>query len=884
VEGSGITGYVLVYMMSTASNPGNPSEWTAGSYTEVIIPGQTTSSYPISLPENTAAKPFYWWSIATVNSSGQKGTFPSPINFSIDNTAPNISVVELVQPVDTTLSTRIPTFTWRIPLTDYQDVASWTLEYASDIQLQQNRRTVTGLTNLSTIISGSYASISYTLPSAQELTNGTWYWHLSATDAAGNESAFTSVKSFVVNAGEETPVKVSLVSPPNGFENTPARPTFSWLQAQGATTYHLQVSTGSSFSSTIMDEDNIATTSYMAPSDMDPGTYYWRVTSNAPNAEWSDVWSFKISGEAPDQVILVSPSSGAQDMPTTPLFQWQALDGATSYTLEVATSTAFTNLVVNKPGLTSTSWGTASDWGANDPSELEGGTYYWRVSSDIADTTSAIWNFTIQTSTPEGPVGITVNVADLNGDPISAATVELTKDGETAGTGSTDAEGKITISNLESGTYSLEVTATGYKSYTETLNLSANTTKSVTLYRGAVIHGYVYYDNTQNPAPNVAVRIYESQTELQVVSDITDTNGYFIVDNVAEDKTYYIVVENYEDQKKQGVIAVDSPTTANAMTVIIKTEGEIIGVVQDEESAPLPGAKVTLRDSQGQFVSSASTNNMGSFTFKVTPGQYYVEVTLLGYEDYQGDIFTVEYKEVEDVGLITLASKTGTLVVTVQSGEGEVLEATVTVKDEAGNIINTISVTEGIASLEITVGTYTLEATAEGYQSQVATNIFVESGTQVQQDFILTPAPGSVKVYLTDTEGMPIPEAEVMLDGLSIGYTDDTGTLIISDVSPEDHTISVMKEGYADYTEIQTVNPGETLILELIMESGGIPLTYPAIVAVVAAIAAGSFFFLRGRGGEPSTKERKPTKGRERPRIPTGVRKEGLPRQSYRGK
>ncbi|MBU7043087.1 MAG: carboxypeptidase regulatory-like domain-containing protein [Theionarchaea archaeon] len=888
VESTGITGYVLVYMMSSSTNPGNPSEWTQGSYTEVIIPGQSTSSYTITLQENTTQKPYYWWSIATVNSSGLKGAFPSPINFSIDNTPPNISVVELVQPVDTTLSTRIPTFTWKIPLTNYQEVATWTLEYASDIQLQQNRKTISGLTNLSTIISGSNASISYTLSGSQEMTNGTWYWHLSATDAAGNSSAYTGVKSFVVNAGTEPPSKVQLVSPPNGFENTPVRPTFSWLQVSGASSYQLQVDNNSNFSSPEIDQTGIATTSYMAPSDLSPDTYYWRVISNASNAEWSDKWSFTISGEEVPQVILTSPSSGAQNMSSTPLFQWQALEGATSYTLEVATSTTFTNLLVNKSGLTTTSWGTAADWESNDPSELPEGTYYWRVSSNIADSTSAIWNFTVEAEeAPGGTVTLTLNVSNLNGDPISGANITLRKDGDTKATATCDAQGKAVIEDLESGTYSMEVSAAGYSSYAESVNLSSNTTKNVTLYRGAVIHGYIYYDNTQNPASNVAVRIYESQTELQVVSDITDTSGYFVVDNISGDKSYYIVVENYEDQKKQGIVPVEAPTTANAITIIIKTEGEIIGVIQDEAGSPLPGAKVTLRDGNNQFVNSTSSNNIGSFTFKVTPGKYYVEVTLFNYEDYKGDLFTVEYQEVEDLGLITLISKTGSLVVTVQDVDGNVLDATITVTDEMGALVDSISVSGGTASADLIIGTYTLEADAEGYMSQVASNVVIESGTTVSQDFMLSPAPGSIKVYIADFEGVPLADAEVYLDGESVGLTDETGSLTISDVTAEDHEISVVKEGYADYKEIQTVNPEETLILELTMEETGFNPLYIGAVVVVIIIAGGAFFFLRSRGpggGRPPGPKEKPSKGKERTRIPTGPRKEGLPRQSYRGR
>lgn len=880
VESSSVTGYVLVYITGTATSPGNPSTWAQGTYTEISILGQQTSSYTIQLAESTQDKPYYWWSIATVNAAGQKGAFPSPINFGVDNTPPNISVVELLQPVNTTLATRLPTFTWRIPLTSYQDVSSWTLEYAGDTQLQQNRTTISKLTNLSTIISGNFISLSFTLSSSQALSNGTWYWHVSATDAAGNVSAFTRVESFVVNAGAELPAKVQLVSPPNGGANIPAKPTFTWTQVQGATTYRLQVGTDTGFASPQIDQDGITTTSYTATADLQPGTYYWRVNSNASSAQWSDIWSFTVTGTTVKQVSLSTPGSGAQNLPSTPLFQWQALEGATSYTLEVSSSTTFSSLMVNRTGLTTTTWGAAADWEANDPKELPDGTYYWRVSSNLANSTSVVWSFTVKKTTG-GTLSLTVTVSNLNGEPLTGATVTLKKEGKTAATGNTDTSGRVVLSNLESGAYVLEVTLTGYTGYTETLNLSADTTKNITLYRGAVIHGYVYYDNTQNPAANVAVRVYETETQLQTVSDVTDTNGYFIVDNIAENKSYYIVVESYEDQKKQGIVPVSSPTAGNALTIIIKTEGEIIGVVQNEKGNPLPGAKITLKDSQGQFVTSTTTGNIGSFTLKVTPGKFYVEVTLAGYETFQGTLFTVEYKEIEDLGLITLTSNKGTLVVSVSSEEGVPLDATVAIKDAAGNLIDTLTVTGGQATAEVNIGTYNLEASAEGYQPMMATNIAIESGTTVTQDFVLSLAPGSVKIVLIDVEGLPIANAEAFIDGESKGKTDETGTLFIGEVPPGDHTISVVGEGYAEYKEIQTVNAAETLVLELTMEKPSLPLKYVAVIVVIAAAAVGGWFFLRARG-EPS--ERKPPRGREKPRIPTGARREGLPRQSYRGR
>ncbi|MBU7027953.1 MAG: hypothetical protein HXS48_13540 [Theionarchaea archaeon] len=58
---------------------------------------------------------------------------------------------------------------------------------------------------------------------------------------------------------------------------------------------------------------------------------------------------------------------------------------------------------------------------------------------------------------------------------------------------------------------------------------------------------------------------------------------------------------------------------------------------------------------------------------------------------------------------------------------------------------------------------------AERYQAQAVTNISVKSGTIVSQDFVLISAPGSVKILVTNTEGVPISDAEVFLDSESVG-------------------------------------------------------------------------------------------------------------------
>ncbi len=89
----------------------------------------------------------------------------------------------------------------------------------------------------------------------------------------------------------------------------------------------------------------------------------------------------------------VDPPDGAMDVDTTVDLTWTAVDGATSYSVEVATDDAFTNVVASVDGVS----GTTTTVG---PLE-EGTTYYWRVRGENdagAGPWSSAFSFTTLTS------------------------------------------------------------------------------------------------------------------------------------------------------------------------------------------------------------------------------------------------------------------------------------------------------------------------------------------------------------------------------------------------------------------------------------------------------------------------------------------------------
>ncbi|MGA7304631.1 MAG: T9SS type A sorting domain-containing protein [Rhodothermales bacterium] len=172
-------------------------------------------------------------------------------------------------------------------------------------------------------------------------------------------------------------------------------PTFMWGAVAEADTYRLQVSTASNFSSTVIDQSAIATNSYTPGAPLAIGTlYYWRVraTNAGGSSTYSTVWSF--TTEVSKQVILLSPSDGATGIDLSPNLMWNAVIGATSYSVQVSKSANMSSPIVDESSVAATSLSI----GPLDPSTI----YHWRVRADnaAADLWSSVWSFVTGTGAP----------------------------------------------------------------------------------------------------------------------------------------------------------------------------------------------------------------------------------------------------------------------------------------------------------------------------------------------------------------------------------------------------------------------------------------------------------------------------------------------------
>jgi hypothetical protein len=188
---------------------------------------------------------------------------------------------------------------------------------------------------------------SYTPTSDLPLRDQVYYWKVMANGL--NPSQYSGSYSF---RSANPPLIPSLGSPADkALVDGQAMPLFSWTNYTSATsalTDHneIQIATNASFTTLVVDTTSAVT--YYQPGILPANTtYYWRVRSVAAEGEggvsdkslWSTVRTFRTRMLSP---VLTSPITGIDTHTNRPTFQWQAVAGATSYTLQVAENVGLT--------------------------------------------------------------------------------------------------------------------------------------------------------------------------------------------------------------------------------------------------------------------------------------------------------------------------------------------------------------------------------------------------------------------------------------------------------------------------------------------------------------------------------------------------------------
>ena len=125
-----------------------------------------------------------------------------------------------------------------------------------------------------------------------------------------------------------------------------------------------------------------------------------------PTLVQSQTVSLEAVAAAPGAPALLTPANGALNVPSMPTFTWNALPGAGSYSIQVATDAGFSNIVASASGLTSPTW--TANVTLNTST-----THFWRVQADNAcgvGNYSTVRSFTTVAAPGDCAPGTTANI------------------------------------------------------------------------------------------------------------------------------------------------------------------------------------------------------------------------------------------------------------------------------------------------------------------------------------------------------------------------------------------------------------------------------------------------------------------------------------------
>jgi hypothetical protein len=175
----------------------------------------------------------------------------------------------------------------------------------------------------------------------------------------------------------------------------PTNTEFTWDPRAGATTYTLELSRTSDFSSPLYIRANIPVTwLFLTVNLTHSTTYYWRVstvvggiTEYAAGSP-SSFTTVPSLYSPPDPFVLLSPLGATLSPASELMFTWEYAEQATSYTFEIDTTDQFSNPVVKLQDLRLNRATVTTPLAQNV-------TYFWRVTAlnSGSRTCSPAWSW-----------------------------------------------------------------------------------------------------------------------------------------------------------------------------------------------------------------------------------------------------------------------------------------------------------------------------------------------------------------------------------------------------------------------------------------------------------------------------------------------------------
>ncbi len=263
---------------------------------------------------------------------------------------------------------------------------------------------------------------------------------------------------------------------------------------------------------------------------------------------------------------------------------------------------------------------------------------------------------------------------------------------------------------------------------------------------------------------------------------------------------------------------------------LVPDGGTISGTVTDAiTTLPIAGASVEIFHGQ-TLITTATTNGSGAYSApNLAPGIYNVVAAATGFQmQSQGATVLAGVLTVVD---FALSSNPGTISGTVTDANTTNPIAGALVEVFNGSILlgfTDTDVSGNYTILDLAPGSYTVTASADGYQTKTV-GASVTAGATTTVDFALEIPPGTIAGTVTDAlTGNPIPGAAInVFQGVTLissVLTDTNGQYTISEFLPGDYLVSANANLYQQQIKAATVasNATTTVNFALIAPPGTI--------------------------------------------------------------
>ncbi len=196
-----------------------------------------------------------------------------------------------------------------------------------------------------------------------------------------------------------------LMSPADESKDMILTPLLEWEEVENVDGYVVQVAEQiENFEKHLAAESSTTITEFQIPENalIHNEKYYWRVASQKRErlSDWSMIFAFTTEKDIKTFPDLTSPEDGDEDVAINDVFEWEELEDADEYCLQIAPSSSFTELTVD---IRVTGASYQIPIGKLD-FETE---YYWRVRATIHDYVrgwSDMYSFVTQEANLSAPI------------------------------------------------------------------------------------------------------------------------------------------------------------------------------------------------------------------------------------------------------------------------------------------------------------------------------------------------------------------------------------------------------------------------------------------------------------------------------------------------